>query len=73
MQDENVQKKGIQMYAGDQRFWKAIDDSYATSEVEKIQKHIGDHQDPTGFQLRPGKIEIETDKDGNVVDLHQKS
>lgn len=59
------------MYAGDARFWKAIDDAFATSEVEKVQKHLGD-QDPTGFELRPGKIEIEMDKDGNVVDLHQK-
>ena len=67
-----MQKKQIDMYAGDQRFWKAIDDAYANSEVEKIQKHVGD-QEPTEFELRPGKIELEFDKEGNVVDLHQKS
>ena len=50
-----MQKKNIEMYAGDQRFWKAIDDAYAMSEVEKVQKHIGD-QDPTGFELRAGQI-----------------
>ena len=52
-----MQKKQIDMYAGDQRFWKAIDDAYATSEVEKVQKHLGD-QEPTEFELRAGKIEL---------------
>jgi len=39
--------------------------------VKKIQKHLGD-QDPLGFELRPGKVELEFDKDGKVIDVHQK-
>ena len=56
---------------GDARFWKTIDDAFEKEEVEKIQKHVGDPE-PLEFELRSGKIEIET-KDGRVVDLHPKN
>ena len=39
--------------------------------MKKIQKHLGD-QDPLGFELRPGKVDLEFDKDGKVIDVHQK-
>mgnify|MGYP000380320802 CR=1 FL=1 len=48
IKDDAVTKKKIDMYTGDARFWKAIDDAYAKEEVEKIQKHVGD-RDPTNF------------------------
>lgn len=59
------------MYTGDARFWKAIDASYDLSEVEKVQTHLGD-QDPTGFELRRGKVEMEFNSDGEIVDLHPR-
>lgn len=71
MQNENTKKKNIQAHVGDARFWKAIDDSFDKHEVEKIQKHIGE-EDPTNFTYRPTKINLEVDKEGNVIDVHPK-
>ena len=59
------------MYAGDARFWKTIDDSFDQSEVEKIQKYLGD-EEPTAFEVRPSKVEFEYDREGNIKDLNPK-
>lgn len=42
-------------YVGDARFWKAIDDSFEKTEIEKVQRHIGDPE-PTTFELRTSEV-----------------
>lgn len=66
-----MKKKQIDAYVGDARFWKAIDDSFPSTQVEKVQKHISDPE-PTNFELRSSKVELEVDSNGNVVDVHPK-
>lgn len=72
MQDEIDRKKKIDVYVGDARFWKAIDDAFDKSEIEKVQKHVGD-SDPTNFEIRPSSVEYEFSKEGDkIVDVHPK-
>lgn len=57
---------------GDSKFWKAIDDSFDTKEIEKVQTQIGDPE-PTNFTLKShSKVELELDSSGNVVDVHPR-
>jgi hypothetical protein len=56
---------------GDARFWKAIDSSFDSHEVEKVQKAVGDHEHPN-FELRNSKVELEVDNSGRVVDVHPR-
>lgn len=72
MQNENLKKKNIDAVVGDAKFWKAIDDSFDTKEIAKVQTHVGDPE-PTSFQLKShSKVELELDSNGNVVDVHPK-
>lgn len=52
-----MKRKNIESHVGDARFWKAIDDSFDSHEVEKVQRQIGDPE-PTNFNLRSSKIEL---------------
>lgn len=70
IQNENLRTKNIKAHAGDARFWKAIDDSFESSEVKKVQLHVGDSE-PNAFELRTSGVELEV-KDGKVVDVHPK-
>ena len=36
---------------GDAKFWKAIDDSFDSQEVAKVQRQLGDPE-PTNFKMR---------------------
>jgi hypothetical protein len=56
---------------GDARFWKAIDDSFPTTEIEKVQKHIKDPE-PLAFELRKSSVELEFAPDGKIADVHPK-
>jgi hypothetical protein len=43
---------------GDAKFWKAIDDSFDTKEIEKVQTQLGD-PDPNNFNLKShSKVEL---------------
>ena len=66
-----MKKKKIDAYVGDARFWKAIDDSFPTSEIEKVQKQVGDPE-PTAFELRKSSVELEFQPDGKIADVHPK-
>lgn len=55
---------------GDARFWKAIDDSFPSSEIEKVQRHIRDPE-PNNFELRKSSVELEF-HDGKIADVHPK-
>ena len=58
MQNENLKKKNIDAVVGDAKFWKAIDDSFDTKEIAKVQSHVGDPE-PTNFQLKShSKVEL---------------
>lgn len=59
------------MRKGENRFWKALDNSNDPANIERVQGQIGD-ENPLSFELRHGKIEFEYDKDGNVTYLHRK-
>jgi hypothetical protein len=55
---------------GDAKFWKAIDDSFETSEIAKVQTQLGDPE-PTNYNMRShSKVELQVDRDGKVVDVH---
>lgn len=56
---------------GDARFWKAIDDSFESTEIEKVQKHIGDPE-PNNFELRKSVVDLEFHPDGKIADVHPK-
>lgn len=71
MQNNNVKNKKIEAYVGDARFWKAIDDSFPTTEIEKVQKHIGDPE-PTAFEFRKSGVELEFDANGKIADVHPR-
>ena len=66
-----IDNLGINVRKGEANFWKALDDSNSTENIEKVQKKITSG-DPIDFRLRNNKMEFEFDKDGNVVDLHLK-
>lgn len=70
-QNDNLKKKTINAHVGDARFWKAIDDSFESTEIAKVQKHVGDSE-PTQFELRTSKVELEVDSEGRVVNVHPK-
>lgn len=69
--NDNLKKKSINAHVGDARFWKAIDDSFESTEVAKVQRHVGDPE-PTQFELRTSKVELEVDSEGKVVNVHPK-
>jgi hypothetical protein len=56
---------------GDARFWKAIDDSFESTEIEKVQRHVGDPE-PTTFDLRTSSVELEFHPDGKIADVHPR-
>jgi hypothetical protein len=70
--NENAQRGYIEIRKGEKTFWKALDDSNDTKNVERVQKAIGDDR-PTDFSLRDTKIEFVRDEKGNVVDVSPKT
>lgn len=71
IQNDVVKKQRMDAYVGDARFWKAIDDSFEKTEIEKVQRHIGDPE-PTTFELRTSEVQLEFKPDGKIADVKPK-
>ena len=59
------------MKKGEANFWKVLDDSNNSENVEKVQKKIGD-KDPNNFNLRNNHMLFDFDHEKNVIDLELK-